>query len=113
MRTMEIGDLTKKLAEIREKITSIVERINTAANGEAFYARIFLTKDKHIIGLISDLRVNRHKIIFTLAEDKLVDGKIFRKVSKKEIEFEKIQRIELFRTISGKPLLIKSEEDEI
>jgi len=104
---MEIGDLTEKLADIREKIASMVEKINTVANGEAFYVRIFLANDRRIVGLVDGLRVNEYKITFTLTEDKLVDGKVFQKVSKKEIEFEKIRKIEVFKTISGKPLSIK------
>jgi hypothetical protein len=104
---MEIRDLTEKLADIREKLASIVEGINTAAGGEAFYVRIFLTNDRRIVGLVDNLKVNEYKILFNLTEDKLVDGKVFQKVSKKKIEFEKIRKIEVFKTISGKPLFIK------
>jgi len=104
---MEIGDLTEKLADIREKIVSIVKKINTVASGEAFYVRIFLANDRRIVGLVDGLRVNKYKILFNLIEDKLVDGKVFQKVLKKEIEFEKIKRVEVFKTVSGKPMFIK------
>lgn len=95
------------MADIREKIVSIVEKINTVASGEAFYVRIFLANDKRIVGLVDGLKVNEYKILFNLTEDKLVYGKVFQKVSKKKIEFEKIRKIEVFKTISGKPLFIK------
>ena len=39
---MEIGDLTEKLADIREKLASMVEGINTAAGGEASMRESFL-----------------------------------------------------------------------
>ncbi|MBU3901577.1 hypothetical protein KKF25_02950 [Patescibacteria group bacterium] len=102
MRTMEFGNLAGRLADIRKMFTATIEQINAAAGGEAFYARIFFAKDKEdkrVIGLISDLRVNEYKILFNLTGDK--------KVSKKEIEFEKIKRIEVFKTASGKPMFIE------
>ena len=108
---MEIGDLTEKLADIREKIVSMLEKINTAAGGEAFYARLFLANDRRIMGLIDNLRVNGYRIIFNLTEDKVVNGKVFQKISEKKIEFEEIERVEVFKTISGKPMFIKREEE--
>ncbi len=98
---MEFGNLAGRLADIRKMFTATIEQINAAAGGEAFYARIFFAEDKEdkrVIGLINDLRANEYKILFNLTGDK---------VSKKEIEFEKIKRIEVFKTASGKPMFIE------
>ena len=100
---MEFGALTAKLADIRENIVSMIEKINTSAGGEAFYARFFFGKDE-LIGLVSGLGVNGYKIFFTLTEDKSVEGKNVREVSSKEISLEEINRIEPLRTLSGKPM---------
>lgn len=104
---MEFGDLTEKLVDIREHLAAIIEKINAVAAGEAFYVRIFFANDRRIVGLVDNLRVNKYKVIFDLTEEKLVDGKVFQKVSKKEIEFEEIRGIDVFQTKSGKPLFIK------
>ena len=103
---MEIGYLTQKLADIREKITFLVEEINAVADGESFYARIFLSGGKRIAGLFSELGVNEYKIIFTLTEDRLIEGKINQKISKKRVKFEEIRVIDVFKTASGKPMFI-------
>lgn len=99
---MEFGNLAGRLADIRKMFTATIEQINAAAGGEAFYARIFFAKDERVIGLISDLKVNEYKILFNLTGDE--------KVSKKEIEFEKIKRIEVFKTLSGKPMFINEKK---
>jgi len=98
---LEFESLTQKLAEIQGKLVSLVEKINAAAGGEAFYARITL-ENRHLTGLIENLRINQYKIIFDFTEEKLVDGQIMRKTSKKEIVFEKLRGIEPFQTLSGK-----------
>ena len=107
---MDFADLTAKLAQIREKLVSTIERINTEAGGEPFYARIFLVEDKHVVGLISDLGMNDYKIVFNLAEEKLIEGKIDRKIYKKMIRLEEVIRIEVFKTASGKPMFISQKQ---
>ena len=103
---MEFSALAEKLAGIREKIATIVEKINAEAAGEAFYARFFLENNRRIVGLINNLRTNEYKIVFNLTEDKLVDGNVSQKVSKKEIKFEELRGIDVFKTKSGKPMFI-------
>ncbi len=106
---MEFAALAEKLAGIREKIVAIVEKINMEAAGEAFYARFFLENNRRIVGLIDNLRTNEYKIVFNLTEDKSVDGKVSQKVSKKEILFEKLRGIDIFKTKSGKPIFISDK----
>lgn len=107
---MELTNLTTQLAAIRQKFISIIERINLAAQGEPFYARIFLSKDRKIVGLISKLRVNEYKIVFTLTEEKVIEGKIEQQVSEQKLSFEDIRRIEIFKTLSGKPIFLPDSD---
>jgi len=113
---MDIAILTAKLAEIREKIISLVEQINLAGGGEPFYARIFLTADgqpnddQRIVGLFSDLRVEKYEIVFTLTEERLLDGgEVKQEISQQAIELEKIRGIDVFKTASGKPMFISNK----
>lgn len=109
---MDFTGLTARLADIREKVVSVIGQINVVAGGEPFYARFFLVKNKHIIGLVDDLRVNGYKIIFNLTEEKLINKRVNQKISKKEVNFEEILRIEVFKTASGKPMFIEGEKTE-
>jgi len=100
---MDFADLTTKLAAIRERIISTVERINKAAGGEPFYARITL-EDRHLTGFVENLRVNQYKLLFDFTEEKLIGEETVRKKSSKEIKFEKLREINIFKTLSGRPI---------
>jgi hypothetical protein len=102
---VDFAALTEKLAGIRASFSALVEKINTAAAGEAFYARITL-EDRHLTGLIENLQVNQYKILFDFTEEKVIDKEIVREKASKEIEFEKLKGIEPFQTLSGKPMSI-------
>jgi len=103
---MEFATLTQKLARIRADLYSLVEKINTAAGGEPFYVRITL-ENRHLTGLISNLRVNEYKLFFNFMEERLIGGEVVQKVSKKEIKLERLQGIDVFQTKSGKSMFIK------
>jgi len=105
---MEFENLTAKLAEIREKVTFLVDKINAAANGDAFYARITL-RSRQLTGLIKNLRVNQYKIIFDFTEERLIGEEIVRNKIRKKIPFEKIRGTQPFQTASGKPMLINTK----
>jgi hypothetical protein len=95
----------------REKIISLVKEINRAANGEAFYARIFLSKER-LTGLIDEFKVN-DKVIFNLTEEKFVNKRAIKEARRIEVRFSEIKEIVPFKTISGKPLSILDIEEEV
>ena len=105
---VDFAALTEKLAGIRVGLSTLVDKINAAAAGEPFYARITLEK-RHLTGLIENLRVNQYKITFDFTEERLVNEEVVRKTSRKEIAFEKLRGIEPFRTLSGKSLFIDAK----
>ncbi len=102
--------LSEKLAGIREKFIKAVDKILDASDGEPFYGRIFLNGDERLVGLIKNLRVNEHQVKFSLIEERLVDDKVVRKTKGKKVAFEKIRRIEVYKTQNGRPISIDEEE---
>lgn len=102
--------LHEKLAGIREKFIKAVNKIIEASNGEPFYGGIFLSGDERFVGLIENLMVNEYQIKFNLIEEGLIENKIVRKTMEKKVAFEKIRRIEVFKTQNGRPMFIGEEE---
>ena len=102
--------LSERLADVRGKFLKAVNKILETSNGEAFYGRIFLNGDERLVGLIENLRVNEYQIILDLTEEGLVENRIVRKTTKKKVAFEKIRRIEVFKTQNGRPIFIGEEE---
>ncbi len=103
--------LHEKLAGIREKFIKAVNKIIEASNGEPFYGKIFLSGDEHLVGLIDNLRVNEYQIMLNLTEERVdVDDKVVRKVKEKKVAFERIKRIEVFKTQNGRPIFVGEEE---
>ena len=104
--------LTQKLAEIQEKISSLVNKINAASGGESFYARFVLKDNRYLIGLVSNLRMNQYKILFDFTEEGVINEKIARLKTSKEIKFEELKGIVVFKTLSGKPMFIGESYEE-
>jgi len=95
---MEIAILAEKLAEIRQKYTSLVDEINEATRGKPFYGRITLANGRHLTGLIEKLRVNEYKLVFKFTIEKLIDGKPTQKTKEIKLSFEKFRGITPFET---------------
>lgn len=108
---MECATLAEKLAEIRLKVSALVKQVNMAAVGEPFYARVRIIlengqSDRNLTGLISNLRVNEYKLIFTFTEGRIAGEEIVQNVSEEEVKFEKLRGIEVFQTVSGRPMFL-------
>lgn len=98
-------ELTKIREEISERIRDVVKKINSQTKNEPFYGRFITTDGRHLIGLISDLRMNKYNLVFNLTEEKLSKKRqIILKTSEQEIRLDALISIDVFKTKSGKPI---------
>jgi hypothetical protein len=107
----EFVELKEKFVAIRAAIADLIEKINKEAKGEPFAIRIFLTpalngENPRIIGYIKDLRVDGCNLLFTLKEQRVIKNKIREKEIPIQVPLDGIEKIEIFRTKSGKPIIL-------